>query len=673
MNKNQILFCDTCGEMKMINYKYVKDDLLINCECVKERKKRSHPIELFLNNKYKSTAKLKCQQHNSSFTQWCETCKINICENCLNLHNYHKLIKLSSIIINNNDINDLEKKIKDFGEKLEQKKKVVEEKKLFNQKEENEFFINFNKYYNLNINEISFVRFIKEQYDYLLKNNTICYQIIINLKYLIDKLNTVVNDPSNKDNQKNEEINDFVDIYNVVFKFQHFCLLPNNDNEENEKRAEEMQNSFNLERSSFLNLDVLSEIQKEVNFNNFMNDIPLIQSINLTNSNMNIINKDNNNPNENDDNKSLMSSNFNLLHSKTMPVIKNKNDPTKKEQYFGTYKNGKYHCEKARLIYPNGYTYEGPFKEGLRNGTGTLSSEDKTYLYKGGWVNDKKHGKCTEVINGETFEGFYKDGIREGKCTITYNNKDKFVGSLIDGKKEGYGEQYCFSTKTTYKGEFRNNLFEGKGIITNDNGYYYEGGFLGGLRHGDNCTESKAGVRKYVGQFRRDKMDGKGVYEWYQGESKGDIYNGEFKEDLFDGLGTYKYCDGTIYIGEYKRGIKEGKGKMIYSDGSFYEGEFRDGNMSGKGVFQDLEGNVYEGNFYNGNKHSKGKITFMNGDILEGLWLYGMKEGNFVFIDNKGDKFIRKYIKDELIEQQKEGFLTSVFNNIIEKISNLIK
>ena len=482
-----------------------------------------------------------------------------------------------------------------------------------------------------------------------------------------------MNDPSNKDNQKNEEINDLVDIYNVVFKFQHFCLLPNNDNEENEKKAEEMQNSFNLERSSFLNLDVLSEIQKEVNFNNFMNDIPLIQSINLTNSNMNIINKDNNITNQNDDNISLMNSNFNLLHSKTMPVIKNKNDPTKKEQYFGTYKNGKYHCEKARLIYPNGYTYEGPFKEGLRNGTGTLSSEDKTYLYKGGWVNDKKHGKCTEVINGETFEGFYKDGIREGKCTITYNNKDKFVGNLIDGKKEGYGEQYCFSTKTTYKGEFRNNLFEGKGIITNENGYYYEGGFLGGLRHGDNCTESKAGVRKYVGQFRRDKMDGKGVYEWYQGESKGDIYNGEFKEDLFDGLGTYKYCDGTIYIGEYKRGIKEGKGKMIYSDGSFYEGEFRDGYMSGKGVFQDLEGNVYEGNFYNGNKHSKGKITFMNGDILEGLWLYGMKEGNFVFIDNKGDKFIRKYIKDELIEQQKEGFLTSVFNNIIEKISNLIK
>ena len=86
-----------------------------------------------------------------------------------------------------------------------------------------------------------------------------------------------------------------------------------------------------------------------------------------------------------------------------------------------------------------------------------------------------------------------------------------------------------------------------------------------------------------------------------------------------------------------------------------------------------MEGNIYEGNFYNGNKHSKGKITFNNGEILEGLWLNGMKEGNFIFIDSKGDKYNRKYNRDELVEEQKENFFTSVFNGIFEKISNLIK
>ena len=694
MNKNLILYCDTCGDMKKISYKYFNDDLLINCECIKEKKKRNYPIDLFLNNKYKSNPILKCKQHNTSFTYWCENCKINICEKCITNHQNHKKIKLSSLLICVNDVNNLEKKVIDFEAKLQQKKKIIEEKNIFNQKEEMEFFVNFNKYYNLNIREIAFVRYIKDQYQYLIKNNMYCYQLILNLKYILTKLNfflvnNVFSDTLKK--EKNEDINDFVEIYNMVFKFQHFCLLPNNDEEENEKKAEEMQNSINLDRSNVLNMDMLAEIQKEINFNDYVKNIPMSQSIPLVNNNQNLNNNiySNNNIQYNQKNKdkdrdkiisdseSLISSttdsNFFLLNShQNLSLENNKNSP-KNVQYFGPYKNGKYHGDKARLIYPNGFIYEGSFRNGLRQGKGTLTNTNNSYLYNGEWDKDKKHGKCIEIINGETFEGFYKEGIREGKCSILYNNKDKFVGNLVDGKKEGYGEQFCFSTGSTYKGEFRNNLFEGQGKIINDNGYYYEGGFIAGLRHGDKCLESKAGVRKYEGQFKRDKMNGKGVYEWYQGESKGDIYNGEFKDDLFDGMGTYKFNDGTIYIGEFNKGIKEGKGKIIYSDGSFYEGEYKNGNKCGKGLFQDMEGNVYEGNFYNGNQHSKGKIKFNNGEILEGFWLNGMKEGNFIFIDSKGNKFNRKYIKDKLVEEEKEGFLSSVFSGVFDRIKNFIK
>ena len=694
MNKNLILYCDTCGDMKKISYKYFNDDLLINCECIKEKKKRNYPIDLFLNNKYKSNPILKCKQHNTSFTYWCEYCKINLCEKCLTNHNNHKKVKLSSLLICVNDVNNLEKKVKDFETKLYQKKKIIEEKNIFNRKEEMEFFVNFNKYYNLNIREISFVRYIKDQYQYLIKNNMYCYQIILNLKYILTKLNfflvnNVFSDTLKK--EKNEDINDFVEIYNMVFKFQHFCLLPNNDEEENEKKAEEMQNSINLDRSNVLNMDMLAEIQKEINFNDYVKNIPMSQSIPLVNNNQNLNNNiySNNNIQYNQKNKdkdrdkiisdseSLISSttdsNFFLLNSHQNLSLENNNNSPKNVQYFGPYKNGKYHGDKARLIYPNGFIYEGSFRNGLRQGKGTLTNTNNSYLYNGEWDKDKKHGKCIEIINGETFEGFYKEGIREGKCSILYNNKDKFVGNLVDGKKEGYGEQFCFSTGSTYKGEFRNNLFEGQGKIINDNGYYYEGGFIAGLRHGDKCLESKAGVRKYEGQFKRDKMNGKGVYEWYQGESKGDIYNGEFKDDLFDGMGTYKFNDGTIYIGEFNKGIKEGKGKIIYSDGSFYEGEYKNGNKCGKGLFQDMEGNVYEGNFYNGNQHSKGKIKFNNGEILEGFWLNGMKEGNFIFIDSKGNKFNRKYIKDKLVEEEKEGFLSSVFSGVFDRIKNFIK
>ena len=234
-------------------------------------------------------------------------------------------------------------------------------------------------------------------------------------------------------------------------------------------------------------------------------------------------------------------------------------------------------------------------------------------------------------------------------------------------------DQFYFEKNTTYKGEFKNNLFEGKGEIVNNNGNYFKGEFLGGLRYGDNCIEIKKGIKKYEGQFRRDKMNGKGVYEWYSGESKGDIYNGEFKDDLFEGFSPYKYNDGTIYIGEYLHGVKHGKGKEIYSDGSFYEGEYNEGQQSGKGIFQDFEGNIYEGNFYNGNKHSKGKITFVNGEILEGLWLNGLKEGTFYYIDSNGNKYYRKYVKDELIEEKKEGIFSNFFNSVFSKVTSFMK
>ncbi len=692
MNNNMIFFCNTCGDMKIITYKYMGNNLHINCECIKEAKKRCYPIEFFLNNNnYQSIAKLICQFHNSSFTYWCNTCKSNICDKCLSMHNNHNLIKLSTILIDNNKIDILEIKVTNFQARLNDKKQKINDYNIFNQKEENEFMNNFQKYFQLNICEIAFVQKMKEIYLNLIKNNMICYQIILNLNYLIDKLNspsffdTIKYINNNQSNDK--EMDDMIEIYYMIFNSQQYCLLPDNGKEEQEKEVEEKQKTFILERSQAISSYFLDESSTIC-----LDNIPLTETIKISDDIVRAksINAEkhffynNNNINNNNNNNPFI--NYNNVYQNNNPNILNKSQtiPQKKDQqlqkknrdiYLGGYKNGKYHGDKSRLIYENGFIYEGSFREGLRHGTGTLinGNNPSSYNYQGGWAYDKKHGKCVEIINGEIFEGQYNNGVREGKCVILYNNKDKFVGFLVNGKKEGYGEQFYFKTNSTYKGEFKNNLYEGKGEITNNNGYYFKGEFLGGLRHGDKCIETKKGEKKYEGQFRRDKMNGKGVYEWYSGESKGDIYNGEFKDDLFDGFGTYKYNDGSIYIGQYLHGVKHGKGKEIYSDGSFYEGEYNEGKKSGKGVFQDFEGNIYEGNFYNGNKHSKGKITFVDGEILEGLWLNGLKEGNFSFTDSNGYKYLRKYIKDELIEEIKEGFISSFFNSIYGKIASFIK
>ena len=684
--------------MKIITYKYAGNNLHINCECIKECKKNCYSIEIFVNNKYKSVPKLICNYHNSSFTYWCNICKNNICDKCLSIHKNHSLIKLSTILIDKSKISILEIKVTNFQARLNDKMQKINDYNILNQKEENEFMNNFQNFYKLNIQEIVFVQKMKELYLYLVNNNMICYQIILNLNYLIDKLNSCVPIDSikinNNNNQSNDtETEDIIDIYNMIFNSEHYCLLPNNEKEEKEKEAEEKKKTIILERSQVISEDVNDE-----NSSFCLDNIPITESIKIdddiaraksinaqkhyfNNNNRNPFNNYNNTYNNNSSNSLISSfsekkSNYEIANSQTLPQkndqqIKNKS----KDIFLGTYKNGKYHGDKCRLIYPDGFIYEGSFREGLRHGTGILinGNNPKLYKYQGGWAYDKKDGKCVEIINGEKFEGYYNNGIREGKCIILYGNKDKFIGFLVNGKKEGYGEQFYYKSNATYKGEFKNNLYEGKGEITNNNGYYFKGEFLSGLRHGDNCIEMKKGIKKYEGQFRRDKMNGKGVYEWYSGKNKGDIYNGQFKDDLFDGFGTYKYNDGSIYIGEYSQGVKHGKGKEIYSDGSFYEGEYNEGQQSGKGIYQDFEGNVYEGNFYKGNKHSKGKITFVTGEILEGLWLNGLKEGNFSYTDSSGYKYVRKYIKDELIEEVKEGFLSSFFNGVFGKISGLIK
>ena len=184
-----IFFCNVCGEMKLITYKYIANNLHINCDCKKDNKKRCYSVELFLKNNYKSKPKLKCNIHNLSFSYWCNNCNHNICEKCFLMHKNHNIIKIYSKLINNNDIILFQNKIMNFQKKLLEKNKIINEKKIFNQKEENEFLNNFYKYYKLNCYEISFAQRVKDLYLYLLKNNIICYHMIINLNYLIEKIN----------------------------------------------------------------------------------------------------------------------------------------------------------------------------------------------------------------------------------------------------------------------------------------------------------------------------------------------------------------------------------------------------------------------------------------------------------------------------------------------------
>ena len=78
-------------------------------------------------------------------------------------------------------------------------------------------------------------------------------------------------------------------------------------------------------------------------------------------------------------------------------------------------------CEKkeqVNIIFPDGRTYEGEWKNGNPNGQGTFT--------------DPKLGK---------YVGEHKDGLPHGQGTFTWSNGRKYVGEYKDGKPNGLGTE----------------------------------------------------------------------------------------------------------------------------------------------------------------------------------------------------------------------------------------
>jgi hypothetical protein len=67
---------------------------------------------------------------------------------------------------------------------------------------------------------------------------------------------------------------------------------------------------------------------------------------------------------------------------------------------------------------------------------------------------------------------------------LRWPDESFYIGNVVDGKRDGFGEYYCSVDKSTYKGNWNKGIKEGKGILTFSNGATYEGDFKAGLRDG---------------------------------------------------------------------------------------------------------------------------------------------------------------------------------------------
>lgn len=139
------------------------------------------------------------------------------------------------------------------------------------------------------------------------------------------------------------------------------------------------------------------------------------------------------------------------------------------------------------LMYSDGSTYKGQYKNELQHGFGQV-----TYL------------------DGTVYTGNFNQGVYSGLGRLTSFNGYSYQGEFQENKYNGYGE--FLTPKFEYRGYWKNNELEGKAKI-----YFSDGGY-------------------FEGQFKGDKMNGKGKMI-YSPEEK---YVGDYVDDMYNGEGTLR-------------------------------------------------------------------------------------------------------------------------------------
>ena len=212
--------------------------------------------------------------------------------------------------------------------------------------------------------------------------------------------------------------------------------------------------------------------------------------------------------------------------------------------------------KKYGIINIDEFSYEGEWKNGKRDGLGTLIWKNFA-KYVGEFIEDKVigFGKLTHNENDEYigywddfqthgigkynaknflfYEGYWEHDKQHKFGIETWKNKAKYIGEYYIGNKDGYGI-LDIKDKGIYEGQMRDGNINGVGIfIFKDN-------------------------RKYEGEFVNNKMQGYGILKWPDGK----IFLGEFRDDLQDGFGVF-YGTKKIFIGIWENGLLQGESIII--------------------------------------------------------------------------------------------------------------
>jgi hypothetical protein len=260
-------------------------------------------------------------------------------------------------------------------------------------------------------------------------------------------------------------------------------------------------------------------------------------------------------------------------------------------------------------------------------------SNDQDFFY----ICDTFEGSSGSPILG--FENSTVIGVQKGsKGSIKIGTSMKYI---VDAFKKTYDinkSKLSLPEKEKEKGEKKKPLSNGDYYVGHyENGkiaiYYsdgklkYEGDRLDGEFEGKGTYYYKENGNRYEGEWKKGLKHGKGIL-YYDFEGKKKRYEGNFFKGNFEGIGTYYWEDESFYKGYFKNGSKHGYGMYYKKEGKLkyklkYEGRFYNDKFEGTGVFFSDNGDFYVGDFKNGLKHGNGILYNKKGDvILKGKFEY---------------------------------------------------
>jgi hypothetical protein len=236
----------------------------------------------------------------------------------------------------------------------------------------------------------------------------------------------------------------------------------------------------------------------------------------------------------------------------------------------------------------SGMKHIGAFENGIPCGWGSRTWEDGV-VHRGFWKGHKLHGRgLVSFVDGSSYHGMLVDSIRTGQGVFRSAAGYSYEGSWQNDKPHGLGKYTDNSHGINYFGDWDFGIMHGNGIMTTieSNGatQRYEGSFVHGKRDGYGVEESGDKVTCYCGAWKFNLRHGMGS----QTVLGMGVYVGEWKDDLRHGDGVFKSLQPNKchYQGEWRDGIRHGRAILRWNSGDSFACTFVKGKMVGPGLLQ---------------------------------------------------------------------------------------